>query len=136
MTEEIEIVLKRGRGRPRKEVVEELPKEPKKRGRPAKVKDDEPKEPKKRGRPAKEKILPPPKPPRIYKTHDPNYIKNYYQEKDYYRKHYAVLMTCPSCKIRLVQQKIARHLKQNQKCRLIRMEKQLEEFRQQSTTTE
>jgi len=130
---EVETLLKSSRGRPRKLVQEEVaPKELKKRGRPCKITNDEPREPKKRGRPPKEKVPPPPKPPRVFKKDDPDYMKNYMyiREKDYYRTHYATIITCPSCAKQLTRQKLSRHLKTTFKCRFVRMDNELQDLKQ------
>lgn len=90
---------KRGRGRPKKEIIEKP--EPKQRGRPKKEKTTI-EEPKQRGRPKKEKteqVKPEPKKRgrklgtvmSDRKTDDPNYFKNYYEE------HIKGSFTCQYC---------------------------------------
>jgi hypothetical protein len=98
LSSEIEIneIIKRGRGRPKKEKV---PTEPKKIGRPRKeIIITE----------IREKIKPGPK---TSKTTDPEYYNNYYRE------HYkGVYTTCPSCKNPHVSiDKVHRHMR-SMKC--------------------
>ena len=79
-------------------------------------------------------LPPPPKPPRVFKKDDPdymkNYMRNYIREKDYYRTHYATIITCPSCEKQLTRQKLSRHLKTTFKCRFVRMDNELQDLKQ------
>ena len=84
-------------------------------------------EPKRRGRPPKERVEPPPKPPKQKKekpqnmynplaTEDPHYANKYYHA------HLAFKVRCPYCDSELVFQKLARHIRETQKCKVKQQE--------------
>ena len=99
-------------------------------------------EPKRRGRPPKVREEPPPKSPRppkkekpmkMYKplaTEDPHYANKYYHA------HLAFKVRCPYCNSELVFQKLARHVREAQKCRVQQQEHVIKQMQEKLKTLE
>ena len=98
--------------------------------------------PKRRGRPPKERVEPPPKPPRPPRkdrqikmrkplaTEDPHYAN------EYYHAHLAFKVRCPYCNSELVFQKLARHVREAQKCRVQQQEHVIKQMQEKLKTLE
>ena len=103
LVESSEVEIKKGRGRPRKEVIEVIEEiEPKKKGRPKKVVEDlEPKPKRPRGRPTVENPC---------KGGKPKEGKKYF--RDYYAsKIKNCLVNCPNCNALTEKASLIQHMK-------------------------
>jgi hypothetical protein len=99
-------------------------------------------QPKRRGRPPKVREEPPPKPPRPpkkerpLKMHKPLATEDPHYANKYYHAHLAFKVRCPYCDSELVFQKLARHVREAQKCRVQQQEHVIKQMQEKLQTLE